>query len=190
MFQDWSAPVVAALAAGFRFQLNAANDDRFVQRLGHVVNRERGDGDCGQRFHFYTGRASGGYLGVNLYPGCCDFSTYINKAERERMAHWDECRGLLGCLNTGKASDFERIALGILRQCCKNSSGEFNEGGGFGFAAGLNLVTDIDHAGVSRRVKVAELRLAWFGHGKSPDEQLPAYRTLSDPGDADVGMSA
>ena len=49
-----------ALAAGFRFEANVANDDGFVECLGHVVDGERGNGGSGEGFHFDAGGAGCG----------------------------------------------------------------------------------------------------------------------------------
>ena len=37
-------PIIAALAAGLLNQIQALNLNGFVERLGHIVDRQRGDG--------------------------------------------------------------------------------------------------------------------------------------------------
>src|SRR5690242_21846780 len=50
-----SAAVIAALSAGFFQQVHVLNFDGLVQRLGHVVDGERGGGGRGQCLHFDAG---------------------------------------------------------------------------------------------------------------------------------------
>ena len=54
---------ISALAAGLFEQVDVLDLDSLVERLGHVVDRERGDRCRGQRLHFDAGLRGGGGRG-------------------------------------------------------------------------------------------------------------------------------
>ena len=130
------AVVVAGFAAGFLFELDGADDDGFVERLGHVVDGEGGDGGGGEGFHLDAGLRGGGSGGADadsvLYDGGFD----VDVSERERVAHGDELGSSLGGLDSGEAGDFKGIAFWIPGQRIEDGWGEFDEGRGGGYAAG------------------------------------------------------
>ncbi len=133
------------------FPAGFADADGLVERLGHVVDGERGDGRGGEGLHLDAGVGDG--RGV-ARDGDAPSSPwrYVHEAERERVAHGDELRCALGGLDAGEACDLEWIALGIFGQGLEDGRGELDEGGGDGLAAGGCLaLTSTMWAGRTRR---------------------------------------
>src|ERR1019366_2717858 len=54
------AAEISALSSGLFQQVQILDFDRLIQRFGHVVHRQSGDGGGCQRFHFYSGLPRGG----------------------------------------------------------------------------------------------------------------------------------
>ena len=143
-FSRFSAKI-AAFAAGFCFEANLANHDGFVERLGHVVDSECGDGGRSERFHFDAGWSDRGRSGRDAHAVRDELRLDIDVRERERMAHGNQLRGALGGLDACNARDFKRIAFGVRGQRGDDRSGKRNEGrSGCGAARGL-LAADVDH---------------------------------------------
>ncbi len=88
----------------------------------------------------------------------------VNVGEREGMAHGDEIGSAFGGLDSGEASDLERIAFGVRRQSRENGGGKLHEGGcACGAVSGL-LAAHVDHGGVAGRGEMREAFLFGSGH--------------------------
>ena len=68
-------PVVAALAAGLFEQVQVLDVDGFIERLGHVVDRQRGNRGSRERLHFDAGLAGGGGTGDDAHAVCFDLTS-------------------------------------------------------------------------------------------------------------------
>src|SRR6185437_7238973 len=143
------AYVIAAFAAGFPFQLNPLDGDGFVERLGHVVDGECGDGGGSKGFHFDASVGCGGGGGGDGDARICHRGDYVNEGERERVTHGDELRCALRGLDAGDAGYFEGIAFGVFGQGFQDFFRECDEGGGGGFAVGGGFGADVDHVGAT-----------------------------------------
>src|SRR5258708_39124454 len=64
---NFAAAVVAALAARFAFQFQVADFDALIQRLAHVVDRQRRDPGRDQCFHLDSGLGGGLHFGGNSH---------------------------------------------------------------------------------------------------------------------------
>ena len=133
-----------------------SDDDRLVERLGHVIDSQRCHAGCSERFHFYTRGACGGYCGENFDAAGDDFCGDFDVGNGDWMGHGDEVGGALGGLDAGETGDFQRVALGVGGQGGEDGWGELDEGGGGGLAAGGGLGGDVDHAGLAVGVVVGE----------------------------------
>ena len=116
---------VSALAAGLFEQVEILDLDGFVERLGHVVNGQRGHGGGGERLHLDAGLARW----WRRCDRCARRSAstrhlHVGVREHQRMAQRDQLGGALGGGDAGDARDFERIALGILRAASASTAGE------------------------------------------------------------------
>lgn len=107
--------IVARFATGFGLELQIADDDGFIQGLGHVVDGEGGDRGGGERFHLDAGLSSGGGGGDDADATVCDVGLHVDMRKRKWVAHGNELGGALGGLDSSEARDFEGIALWILR---------------------------------------------------------------------------
>ncbi len=123
-----AAGVVAGLAACFLLELDGADDDGFVERLGHIVDGEGGYRGGGEGFHFYAGFRGGGCGGTDADALVGDDGLDVNVSQRQRVAPRDEFGGAFCGLDSGVTGDFKRIALGVLRKGGENCGGEFDEG--------------------------------------------------------------
>src|SRR5258708_37932970 len=65
---NFAAAVVAALAARFAFQFQVADFDALIQRLAHVVDRQRRDPGRDQCFHLDSGLGGGLHLWGHRHP--------------------------------------------------------------------------------------------------------------------------
>src|SRR5690606_23633788 len=84
-----------------------------VYGLGHVVEREAGDGDGGERFHLDAGAgggAGGGDESESIGGGALEVDGDL--FERQRVTEGNEFITALGGLDAGDAGDGERFALG------------------------------------------------------------------------------
>src|SRR3954467_15963205 len=88
--------VVAGFATGFLFQLDGADDDGFVERLGHVVDGESGNGGSCERLHLDSGLGGGGRCGTDSYSAFDDAGFDVDVGKGKGMAHGDELGGTLG----------------------------------------------------------------------------------------------
>ena len=103
----------------FSIEAHALDAHAAVDRLGHVVDREAGDGDGGQRLHLDAGRADAARLrpdreaGQGLVGGDVD----RDLAELQRMAERDQVGGLLGGHDPGDPRRADHVALpGVARE--------------------------------------------------------------------------
>src|SRR5580704_3675589 len=87
-----------------------------IQRLRHVIHRERGDGGGRQGFHFDSGGSGGCHLGGYTDPARFHLGGHVHMLQEQRVAHGNQLPGALGGANSSETSYFERIALGIFGQ--------------------------------------------------------------------------
>ena len=94
------------------------DDDVALERLGHVVQRERGDRCGGQRLHLDAG-AGGGARPRHGSRRCRQprraVELDVDPVERQRMAERDELGGALCGADPGQARGDERVALRTAR---------------------------------------------------------------------------
>src|SRR6266404_2835886 len=82
--------VVARSPTGLRFQPDVGYHHRFVYRLAHIVDRERGDGGCGERFHLDPSLAVGTGCGNDCDPVSAQIELHVCVIERKGMAQRDQ----------------------------------------------------------------------------------------------------
>src|SRR3569623_1452065 len=92
--------VVAGLSAGFLFELDGADGDGLVERLGHGVDGEGGDGSGSEGFHLYAGLCGGGGCSADADSFLDDRRFDVGVGEGQRMAHRDELGSTLGGLDS------------------------------------------------------------------------------------------
>src|ERR1700694_463850 len=110
--------VDARLAAALLEEPDRLDAHAAFERLGHVVDRETGDRDRGERLHLHAGPS--GHLGggANDQAGqvAIGLDLDLHLGERERMAERDQLMGALGGEDAGNARLAEHVALpGIAR---------------------------------------------------------------------------
>src|SRR5216684_6980400 len=97
--------VETRLAAALLDEPDRLDAHAAFERLGHVVDRETGDRDRGQRLHLHAG--SSGHLGggADEQAGqvAVGLDLDLDLGERERMAERDQLMGTLGGENAGNA---------------------------------------------------------------------------------------
>ena len=100
---DNLASVRAALAATLAQQRNLTDANPFIERLGHVIDRERRDAGRGHCFHLYAGACDRGCCCSDAHAAADDLSLHINETERQWVTHGDEFAGALRRLDPCKA---------------------------------------------------------------------------------------
>ena len=100
-------------ASGLLEQPHRLDDDVALQRLGHVVQGERGDRRGGERLHLDTRPRRRGDLGPDddRAGGRVGGQLDVDAVERQWMAERDQLRGALCGPDAGEASGDERVAL-------------------------------------------------------------------------------
>ena len=140
---------VARSAAGLLEQPDRLDDDVALQRLGHVVERERGHRRGGQRLHLDPGTSRRGDLGPdgNRAGSRVGSQLDVDAVERQRMAERDELGGALCRSDAGEAGGDERVALRSARVDERGEHVGAHPNGclGDGSARGHRLRSDVDH---------------------------------------------
>ena len=125
-----------------------ADHHRLVERLQHVVDRERRDGDGGERFHLDAGARRGANARLDRVAVLLARDLDVDVRQRKRMAQRNQIGRALGGDDAGEARGLERIAF--LHLPCANRAqrrGAHRDAPArHGLARGLGLVADIDHA--------------------------------------------
>src|SRR5438105_15728000 len=88
----------AALAARLAYELQRLDADPFFGALAHVVNRERGNGARGHRFHLNSCFAFAANDGANLDRAGVriEIEGDVDGADGQRVGEGNEVRRLLG----------------------------------------------------------------------------------------------
>src|SRR6204780_4180395 len=105
------AIVIAAVAARFFDKIEFGDFHAPFQSLAHIVDRQRRDRRCYQRFHLDPGRPRGSSLGGNLNSILAQLRTHIHVRQCQGMTKWNQLGRALGGRYTRDSSDFKRIAL-------------------------------------------------------------------------------
>ena len=110
---SFARPPFARFAAAFLDQPHLFDAHAPVDRLGHVVDREAGDGDGGQRLHLDAGRPDASRLGPHgeAGQGVVGRDVDQNLAQAQRMAERNEVGGLLGRHDAGDSRRPDHVAL-------------------------------------------------------------------------------
>src|SRR5687767_14890938 len=85
-----------------------------VYGFDHVVDSEGGYGNGGQSFHFYAGLPDGARLRFYLNTPLCEIEIHSHRRKHDRVAQWDQIRGLLGSHDPGDACYRQHISFGGL----------------------------------------------------------------------------
>jgi hypothetical protein len=152
--------VVAGFAAGFAEEGDRFDDDGFLDRFGHVVERQCSNAGGGHGFHFdasFGVDADGGFDPV-AGEGRVGDQIHVDFLDWEGMAEGNQIAGLFGGHDSGDAGGGEDVAFrGITRFDRGEGGGQhFDQGDGGGFADGGGFGGDIDHVGGTLGGEMAE----------------------------------
>jgi hypothetical protein len=98
--------ILAALPTALFQQVNILNLNRLIERLGHVVDRQRGYGGRRERFHFHTSLRGRRGAGNDAHTFRLHLNLHVRVRKHERMAERNQIGSLLGGANPGYARDF------------------------------------------------------------------------------------
>ncbi len=145
----------------FLDQANIADEHGLFDCLGHVINRERSHRDCGQRFHFHTGLASGLHLGgdAHTWQGVIQVQKNLDMGNGQGMTQGDQFGGALGGINAGNLGNGEHIALFEAASTNEIERGWFHHHftPGNGMAFGIRLGAYINHVEATGFIKMGQL---------------------------------
>ena len=137
---------------------DVADDHRLVDRLDHVVDRQRRDGDGGERFHLDAGLRRGADARLDVVAACGGGQLDVNARKRERMTERDERGGLLGGHDPGEPRGLQRIAF--LHRAGADQPQRLarhrDRSARDRFAVGDRLVADVDHLHAAAAIDVRQ----------------------------------
>jgi hypothetical protein len=152
--------VVTGFAASFAEEGDRFDDDRFLDRFGHVVERQCGNAGGGHGFHFDPGFGVDSDGGFDAVAGEGRVGDQIDAdfLDREGMAKGDEIAGLLGGHDSGDAGGGEDVTFrGVTGLDRREGGGQhFDQGDGGGFAAGAGFGRNVHHVGFALGGEVAK----------------------------------
>src|SRR5258708_2987549 len=104
---------IATLAPGLFQEKHVRDFDAFIEGFAHVVDREGCGSNGNQSFHLDAGLGRRRNVGAYLHAIFAQASGHINVGEGQGMTKRYPLSGAFGGSNSGDASDFQRISLGI-----------------------------------------------------------------------------
>src|SRR5690606_9267691 len=128
-------------------------------RFDHVVQRQPGTGDRGQRFHLHPGAIGGAHGGGDAHFRLTQLQVHFHAADRDRVAQRDQVGSPLGRHDPRDPGGGQRVPFGqsVPLQQLHHFSGGAHHAAGHGGAGGRGLAGDVDHAGRTSGVHVGEL---------------------------------
>ena len=152
------APAAAALLGD---QLHPLDHDVTLQRLGHVVQRQRRHGRRGERLHLDPGAGRDADLGRDRHApsGAIRRQVHRHSVEGQRMAQRDEVGRALRPRDAGDARDGEGVTLGAagVEQRGERLRTHPDGRGRQCPPRGDRLAADVNHAGLAPGSQVAGL---------------------------------
>ncbi len=82
-----------------------------VDRLAHVIDRQRGHAGGGQRLHLHAGAPGGAHGRADLHADASADNTRDTAIDRQRVTQRDQLGGALGGHDAGEARDAQHVAL-------------------------------------------------------------------------------
>jgi hypothetical protein len=148
---------------------DVADDHRLVDRLHHVVHRQRGDRHRRQRFHLDARRRRGPHARFDLVTARGGSNLHVRMRNRQRVAQGDQGRGLLRRHDAGEPRRFERISL--FQSASSHLPQRLFRHGDRSprhcLARGRNLPAHIHHSNAPYRVHVRQFSCSGFDFGSS-----------------------
>ena len=136
------------------------DDHAAVHRLAHVVHREQGNLDSGQRLHLDARAAHGLGGGFAMQAAGLPIQLKLkgNPGERERVAQGNQIGGALRTHDARNPGDTQNISLAMAAFADEGQGPRLHADPaiGNGDAAGLTLCAHVDHVGLARGVEMGQ----------------------------------